>query len=188
MKLRLERQTKQKINPNSNNYKNIFMNIPELHEQTGGNLEKMVNLLRKIISNQIDQMKTEWERASGEPMSEKQNQLVFNNPQTLANVKTINNLIDYIDHIDKANKIAESESFNLIAALKKSRSCRNGGIKRAEVINEARPRTKKQFQNRFDQIKKRSPGLSKNAICIKISEEFQCSSSHVYKILTDYYS
>lgn len=168
-------------------WKEIFSRMWEISDPHG--LQQYALLLRKFMNNQIKDMKGWWEAQSNMPMKTEEELIVFTNPKFFAKLTAISQFIEYLECLDKGQNLASSlglEEFGPITANKNSRGIRNGGKKRALLMQEEKKELKKKCKSLYDGFRRLSSNLSPHQIHGKIAKELNRSSSWIYKILKDY--
>ena len=72
----------QQIIQGDSRYKNIFASIWKISEELekrGKNLQDLIGWITRMHQNQIGQMYAEWQRASGKPITIRQERIIFRN-------------------------------------------------------------------------------------------------------------
>lgn len=171
---------------NDSSYKNIFSSIWQMSEELekkGKNLQDFVKWMRKMQHNQIGNMYAEWERAAGKPMTVEQEKMAFQNSKMQVSLALIEKMIEYVDHLDKANEIAKLfglYTFSPIATNKKGRGWSKGGKANAEQKKVQLEEKQARWLRLHQEMKKRNPGMSNHAVDLRIAKQEGVKRSTIY--------
>jgi len=168
-------------------YRNIFSRLWMLIEEIGPNksLQDTVDFFRGFQQKQTSAMRTEWQRASGKPMTLEQEKLVFGSKRSKVNTALIEKMQDFIEHMHKANEIAKLFGLDEIAPIivsKKASGWRKGGEAKAMESKITTEYLGNELRKLHEEMKKRSPKLSDHAIDTRIADQRGISANYVYKL------
>ena len=78
-------------------YRNMFSKIWKMKEECSSfaTLQEIVNVLRSFKQKQIDEMRKEWERACGLPMTHEQEQMFFGKSKVKASFALIDAMCEF---------------------------------------------------------------------------------------------
>jgi hypothetical protein len=100
----------QQIVQGDSRYKNIFSSILEISgelEKRGKNLQDLIGWITRMHQNQIGQMYAEWQRASGKPITIRQERIIFRNSRIQISLALISKMVAFLEHINKASEITK---------------------------------------------------------------------------------
>ena len=170
-------------------YKNIFSNLWQLIEDLRGlaTLQEMVDFFRRFKEEQFALMRATWEKACGRPMTPEQEYLCFEAPKIKASLMVVEKVLEFIEHMYKANEIVVFFGLKNVAPLainKKGRGWSKGGKQKAEANKFVVDERRKEILKEHEAMKKRSFRMSNSAIDRRIAEQQGISVSYVYQIRT----
>lgn len=172
-------------------YRNLFSKIWKMKEECSSfaTLQEIVNALRSFKQKQIDEMREEWERACGLPMTNEQEGMFFGNSKVKTSFVLIDKVLDFIEYTDKMDQIAELFGFNFLAPTvigKKIDGWWRGGEETAKVYRNAREAKKAEYQALFDEERNKKSGWSTHALDKLVAKRVGKSVSHVHQTRTGY--
>jgi len=176
----------QKIVREDPRYKNVFSAVWEMSEELekrGKNLQDFARWMKMMQQKEIAKMHAEWERASGRPMTAKQEEMVFQNSKTHLGFALINMQADFFYHIGEATKIAKIfglSGYSPIAANKKTRGWSKGGREKAEQNKEQLEERRQRLRKIHQEMKERNPGISNHGVDLRVAKQEGVKRSTVY--------
>lgn len=173
-------------------HKKIFLGLWKVIEELRmwGNLQEMVDVIREIRRQLIANMHKEWERCSGYPMTIEQEKMVFGTPKNQVKLAMVDKMMDFIEHMYKANQIAMLFGLDSVAPIalnKMASGCWKGGDETAKLYKGQKEKLREEYQTLFDEKKKMRPKKwSVHAIEKEVAKTVHKSVSHVHQVRTGY--
>lgn len=176
----------QQIVQGDSRYKNIFSSIWEISEELekrGKNLQDLIGWITRMHQNQIGQMYAEWQRASGKPITIRQERIIFRNYRIQISLALISKMVAFLEHINKASEITKLFGLHNLSPIiisKKTRGYSKGGKGKAEQ-NKARIRKRhERLQRLHQEMRQRNEGMSDHVIDLRIAKQERLKRSTVY--------